>query len=799
GGNGFGGTFNFTLSPRVFNGTVEYRTNFTNYSWSPSATLSSATAANPTASPTSSTVYTLTATDGNGCTGTGFVPVYVYPSPIIASTTATPSSICSGGTSQLNVTTTTPSSTQSLLTNLNSNNGNAGNMFDIHAINPITITNVRMNITGGDSAQVWYKAGGYGNANVTSSTGWTKLGSTVAITPAGINALTLIPTTANLAIPAGSTYGIAVICNGSNQYVNGTAVGNVAFSNPDLELKEGHGGNGFNGAFNFTNSPRVFSGRIDYTVTNSVANYNWLPSGTLTSSTIQNPIANPHTTTEYTVTVTDIHGCKDTANKILNVNPLSNLITSVSPTTICPGDSAQVSVVNSLTETDSLQTTITSDNSNAGNAFNILTTKPTTIKSFKMHLVSGTQVEAWYKAGGYGNASFTGTAGWTKIGSTITVVAAGAGALTNVPLSTTLSIPAGSTYGIMLVSNGTVNYLNGLTAVGTVYTNNEDLSITVGHGGTGIGAYAFAASPRVWNGEIVYEVENSLASYVWTPGTAISNTTAASPKVSPSSSTIYSVTTTDVNGCTATASIGVNVSPLPILGTAAASPSVLCLGNTTTLNYTQPSSTSCFGAFQSGFAGIYAPANWTQALVNSNGTVTTVSAPTFITLTSSNGLISNGQTNYTVTIPCTGIVTFDWVYSTADSGPQYDVPRYSINGGIPVVFPTFKAQNGDPLQQTGSVSIAMTAGQTLTLQAHTSDNLGGAASIKIQNFKAPYQTTASQTVKWYTAATGGSNIGSTNPFTYTPTSANTFTYYAQVTSSITGCTNTSRVATNTVT
>ncbi len=800
GGNGgFGATLNFTLAPRIFNGEVVYRTNYTNYLWSPAATLSSATSSVPTATPASSTQYTLTATDGNGCTGTGLAKVYVYQNPSSGSITATPSTICAGGTSQLNNFPFLSSSSQSLFTTLIGGNGNAANMFDVHAINNITITNVRMNISTGDSAQVWYKTSPYGNANVSSSLGWTKLGNTVAITPAGAGALTLIPTSANLVIPAGSTYGIAVICNGSNNYTNGTTVGAVAYSSPDLEITEGHGGTGFNGAFNFVNFPRVFNGQIDYSVTNNPMSYSWTPSSTLSSSSISNPVADPRTTTTYTMTLTDAHGCKDTAYRLVNVNPISNLLASVSPTTICPGDSAQLNIVNYIGEKDSLFTTLASDNSNGGNAFNIITTKPTFIKSFKLNLSAGaTQVEAWYKPGGYGNASFAGTTGWTKIGSTVTVVAAGVDNLTNVPLTTTLAIPAGATYGLMLVSNGTVNYSNTATAVGTVIAGNADVSITVGHGGTGIGAYNFAAFPRIWNGEVVYEVDNSLASFVWTPNTNMNNAFIANPKVAPLSNTIYSVTTTDVNGCTATASIGVNVSPLPQLGTATATPASLCLGNNVSLNYTQPAGSGCFGAFQSGFAGTYAPSNWTQTLVNSNGTVSTGLAPAEITLTSSNGLSGSGQTNYTITVPCSGIVTFDWEYYSTDVGPQYDQPRYSINGGTAVVFPTFKGQNGDPIQQVGSVSIAMTAGQTLTFQAHSSDNIGGSASIKIENFKAPYQTLAGQSVVWFSAPSGGSNLGNGNPQSHTPATASNFIYYAQVSSSVTGCTNTNRSATNLV-
>jgi gliding motility-associated-like protein len=47
------------------------------YSWSPSGTLSCNTCQSPIASPTTTTVYTLTVTDANGCTDTDTITVYV--------------------------------------------------------------------------------------------------------------------------------------------------------------------------------------------------------------------------------------------------------------------------------------------------------------------------------------------------------------------------------------------------------------------------------------------------------------------------------------------------------------------------------------------------------------------------------------------------------------------------------------------------------------------------------------------------------------------------------------------------
>ena len=49
------------------------------YSWTPSAGLGSSSIANPVASPTTTTTYTVTATDANGCTGSASVTIVVNP------------------------------------------------------------------------------------------------------------------------------------------------------------------------------------------------------------------------------------------------------------------------------------------------------------------------------------------------------------------------------------------------------------------------------------------------------------------------------------------------------------------------------------------------------------------------------------------------------------------------------------------------------------------------------------------------------------------------------------------------
>ncbi|MBL7773041.1 MAG: hypothetical protein JNM95_09280 [Chitinophagaceae bacterium] len=804
GGSAFGGTFSLTNSPRNFNGQVDYITNLTSYAWSPT-TISPVNSANPTATPTSTSTYTLTATDANGCSGTGTVVSYVNNLPSISAITATPPSFCSeNGSSALSVSATSVE-TGSLFTSVDAGNSNQGNIFDVTALRNITITSVRMHLSNSagtipTQAEVWYKAGGYGGTIVSSSTGWTKLGNTVNVTPIGLGFLTTVSLTASLTIPAGQTYGLAVVANGTVYYSNGTAVGNILSENPDLQIKEGHGGIGFGGTFNFPNSPRNWNGQINYTVDNVVSGYSWSPTVYVTNSNTATPTMSPKTSTTYTLTVTDGNGCTNTLTKRVFVGNSPQLQVNSTPNAICAGSSAQLSATPNNVQSDLLFTTLQSNNGNAGVVFDVTTLKPLTITGVKMNIVSGTQAEVWYKAGGYGNANLTSSVGWTKLGATVAITPAGQDLLTDIPITLNLTLPSGTTYGIAIVTDGSVRYTNG-TAVGNTYASSMDMTIKEGHGGSGIGGtFSFINSPRVFNGQLEYNATNNTIGYSWVPNSTLNNPSLPNPLATPTSNTLYTVTVTDVNGCTSQGNIGVQVMNTPA-GIATASPSSLCLGSNITLSYTPSAASNCHGVVQAGFAGTYAPASWTTTLTNSNGTVNSAGAPNVVTISSSNsiGNSSSGITGYQHSFTCGGYLTFNWSYTSTDSGPQYDFPRYTVNGGSPIIFPGFKAQFGFSLSQIGTFSLLINPGDVIQLQMYSSDNTGGAATLTLTNFKAPYQTSSAQTVQWYNVASGGSSLSSANPYSFVATTAGSNTYYAQVTSVATGCTNATRLATNSVT
>jgi hypothetical protein len=108
------------------------------YSWLPIAGLNSSNIGNPVASPASSTTYTVTATDVNGCTATDQMEVAVKPAPVVVITPNT--AICYGQSTIINATDNIPGNNETYLWTTGSTNTSI-------TVSPMVITTYSVTVT----------------------------------------------------------------------------------------------------------------------------------------------------------------------------------------------------------------------------------------------------------------------------------------------------------------------------------------------------------------------------------------------------------------------------------------------------------------------------------------------------------------------------------------------------------------------------------------------------------------------------------------------------------------------------
>jgi gliding motility-associated-like protein/uncharacterized repeat protein (TIGR01451 family) len=503
-----------------------------NFTWTPGNITS-----NPAiVSPASTTVYTVTASNGT-CTSTATKTVLVNPAPVL-NASANPASICPGGISTLNATgansyiwtpglmagntvTVSPASTTIYtVTGINSFNC-AGTRTVSVLVNPAPIVQI-----SGSSASICSGSTATLSASGAVSYIWSPGGSTSA-------AIIVSPASTTIYTVTGFN---AAGCSNSASF--GLAV------NPTPTLSAS--------ALNRT----VCAGFTTALTATGGASYTWTP-GNLVGSPVMVTVAG---TTIFTVT-SNVNGCFGSATVNVIAVPLPTLSATANPAALCAGGTVTLSATGALTYT--WVPMFVSGSSVTD------TPSSTTIYTVAGFAASGcpnyTTVTVVVQPAPVVTAASTSTGICT--GGSATLTASGANSYTWNP---------GNNTGISIVVNPLVTTVYTVTGDNGSCTGSTSIVVAVNPLPS---ISASAAPPVICQGSPVSLSASGALNYTWMPGGA----TGAGTIDNPLLTTTYTVTGEDANGCSNTANVTVTVNPTPTI-TASASPTAICEGSPVTLS-----------------------------------------------------------------------------------------------------------------------------------------------------------------------------------------------------------------------
>ncbi|MEO6593849.1 MAG: hypothetical protein ABIP94_03755 [Planctomycetota bacterium] len=155
---------------------------------------------------------------------------------------------------------------QFLTTTFAGGNAQSGNMFDLRAITPVTISSFDVHLAMGTWDLEVYRLTAANTPYLPSinvAANWTLVGTTTGVTGLGVGLPTPLPIPINVAIAANQTqaFYVTVSNGGFLQYTNGVTTGALLAQTPELQIFEG---SGVAHPFTANFSPRNFNGTIYY-------------------------------------------------------------------------------------------------------------------------------------------------------------------------------------------------------------------------------------------------------------------------------------------------------------------------------------------------------------------------------------------------------------------------------------------------------------------------------------------------------------------------------------------------------
>ncbi len=547
-------------NPSASGGTGAYT-----YLWDHASDLSSATVANPTATPATSTTYTLRVTDAKGCTATSTVLVSVTTSLSQPNSITGNAAVCSGtsvtysiavvpGATSYTWTLPTGWSGNSTSTSISviagTTSGNisvtANSSCGVSPVRTLAVTASNVSITS-SSTNVSCHGASNGSATVNASGGigtfnysWSPSGGSTA--------------TANN-IAAG-TYIVTISDNSNCTYAQTFNITEpdalLAYAGDSLFTCPGTG-------IVLGGSPTVTGGTGPYS-------YQWNNPSDLSSDTVSNPTANPSVSTNYTLLVSDANGCTSSSTAIVTLNANMSLAQPdviAGDISVCSGDSVNYSIPpvsgatsytwtlpSGWTGTSSTTSIMVIAGAASGNisvrADNNCTNSPVrnlAVSSSNVSIAaSSTNISCYGLTDGSATSIASGGAGTFNYSWTPSVSTSG----------TASNLPAG-TYIVTITDGSTCIYTKTFTIIEPpqlIASAGPDLTTCEGTG------LSLGGVPAAYGGTGRY-------TYLWDHAADLSSDSVSNPTATPTANTDYTLLVIDSNGCSATSTVSVMIDPSP--------------------------------------------------------------------------------------------------------------------------------------------------------------------------------------------------------------------------------------------
>jgi len=672
------------------------------YTWSPATGLSSSTVSNPTATPASTTTYTVTEKNTSNCTASNSVTVTVNTLPVAA--TGPAQTICPGSSTTIGAAAVTGSTYAWVSLPAGFTSASANPTVSPTAATSYTVTETNVNgcvashsvtvsvgtlpaAAAGSPATVCAGTGILIGAPAVSGSNyaWTS-------TPPGFTSVSANPSVAPLVT---TTYTVTET----------NALGCVVSHSVTISVNTPAAAAGVNMGICSGTSTTIGAAPV------TGSTYSWASAPAGFSSTVSNPIVSPTVNTTYTVTETNAFGCVASNSMKVTINNTKTAANPGVPSTICAGTSVSIgslavagsfyvwtsspagfsSTISDPVVSPTVTTTYTVIESNVALCSNTNTVTITVnpfpaanagtsalICSGSTAVLGGAAVAGSTYSWTSSPSGFTSNASSISIAPTVTTTYTltetnAGGCVATHSATITVNTPAALAGSAgSFVCPGTSFTIGGAPVAGSTYswTNSATLSSSTVSNPT--------ASPLVTTTYTVTETNitgcvksNSVtltytpptagsgrsictgtsttlggtsvagSTYTWSPVTALSSSTTNNPTANPTATTTYTLTEVYAAGCTQTNTVTVTVNPLPAAAAGAARN--ICPGSTTTIGATAVS----------GSTYTWSPITGLSSSTLANPVVAPISATTTysVTETNSNGCVNTNSVKLTLIVP----------------------------------------------------------------------------------------------------------------------------------------------------